>query len=225
MYHCPLASTTHSTATPPRPILRPSTASLYAVPSPRLHTTAGRRKRLLSSPPRVLPGTPPLHRFALPRLALPRLAPAVAHLALACSIPRPPSSSYSLRHLPAGVCLPPRRHCRCSAPSLPARPPEKVAATTKKTPNSRIPKYPSLPSQLLCQVQTSPCMKPTCSRSRVSAAMPRAKHPAEYFCKKLTSSDTSTHGGFSVPRRAAEKLFPHFLLPTWLFSVNASAHT
>uniref|UniRef100_M8BQJ4 Uncharacterized protein n=1 Tax=Aegilops tauschii TaxID=37682 RepID=M8BQJ4_AEGTA len=33
-----------------------------------------------------------------------------------------------------------------------------VAATTKKTPNSRIPKYPSLPSQLLCQVQTSPCM-------------------------------------------------------------------
>nr|XP_040255851.2 auxin response factor 11-like isoform X3 [Aegilops tauschii subsp. strangulata] len=107
-----------------------------------------------------------------------------------------------------------------------------VAATTKKTPNSRIPKYPSLPSQLLCQVQTSPCMltrtpmrKPTCSRSRVSAAMPRAKHPAEYFCKKLTSSDTSTHGGFSVPRRAAEKLFPHFLLPTWLFSVNASAHT
>ncbi|XP_044392275.1 uncharacterized protein [Triticum aestivum] len=27
-----------------------------------------------------------------------------------------------------------------------------VAATTKKTPNSRIPNYPSLPSQLLCQV-------------------------------------------------------------------------
>ncbi|XP_037461799.1 uncharacterized protein LOC119332748 isoform X1 [Triticum dicoccoides] len=28
----------------------------------------------------------------------------------------------------------------------------KVAATTKKTPNTRIPNYPSLPSQLLCQV-------------------------------------------------------------------------
>ena len=27
-----------------------------------------------------------------------------------------------------------------------------VAATTKKIPNSRIPNYPSLPSQLLCQV-------------------------------------------------------------------------
>uniref|UniRef100_A0A8I6WLR4 Auxin response factor n=1 Tax=Hordeum vulgare subsp. vulgare TaxID=112509 RepID=A0A8I6WLR4_HORVV len=29
------------------------------------------------------------------------------------------------------------------------------------------------------------------------------------FCKTLTASDTSTHGGFSVPRRAAEDCFPH----------------
>uniref|UniRef100_A0A251UZM4 Putative DNA-binding pseudobarrel domain-containing protein n=1 Tax=Helianthus annuus TaxID=4232 RepID=A0A251UZM4_HELAN len=29
-----------------------------------------------------------------------------------------------------------------------------------------------------------------------------------FFCKTLTASDTSTHGGFSVPRRAAEKIFP-----------------
>ncbi|XP_073279437.1 auxin response factor 3-like isoform X1 [Primulina huaijiensis] len=28
------------------------------------------------------------------------------------------------------------------------------------------------------------------------------------FCKSLTASDTSTHGGFSVPRRAAEDCFP-----------------
>ena len=28
------------------------------------------------------------------------------------------------------------------------------------------------------------------------------------FCKTLTASDTSTHGGFSVPRRAAEACFP-----------------
>ncbi|KAG4959860.1 hypothetical protein JHK87_036493 [Glycine soja] len=28
------------------------------------------------------------------------------------------------------------------------------------------------------------------------------------FCKTLTASDTSTHGGFSVPRRAAEDCFP-----------------
>ena len=38
--------------------------------------------------------------------------------------------------------------------------------------------------------------------------MKPSKHPSEFFCKTLTASDTSTHGGFSVPRRAAEKLFP-----------------
>ncbi|KAF8391012.1 hypothetical protein HHK36_023312 [Tetracentron sinense] len=34
------------------------------------------------------------------------------------------------------------------------------------------------------------------------------KQPTKYFCRTLTSSDTSTHGGFSVPCRAAEKVFP-----------------
>ncbi|XP_062173622.1 auxin response factor 3-like [Alnus glutinosa] len=29
------------------------------------------------------------------------------------------------------------------------------------------------------------------------------------FCKTLTASNTSTHGGFSVPPRAAEDRFPH----------------
>lgn len=32
------------------------------------------------------------------------------------------------------------------------------------------------------------------------------------FCKTLTASDTSTHGGFSVPRRAAEDCFPPLVL-------------
>ncbi|KAK1296697.1 Auxin response factor 12 [Acorus calamus] len=36
----------------------------------------------------------------------------------------------------------------------------------------------------------------------------QSKQPTNYFCKTLTASDTSTHGGFSVPRRAAEKVFP-----------------
>ncbi|CAM8985883.1 unnamed protein product [Rhodiola kirilowii] len=36
-----------------------------------------------------------------------------------------------------------------------------------------------------------------------------AKHITSHmFCKTLTASDTSTHGGFSVPRRAAEDCFP-----------------
>ena len=33
------------------------------------------------------------------------------------------------------------------------------------------------------------------------------------FCKTLTASDTSTHGGFSVPRRAAEDCFPPLVRP------------
>lgn len=36
----------------------------------------------------------------------------------------------------------------------------------------------------------------------------RSRQPTDYFCKTLTASDTSTHGGFSIPRRAAEKVFP-----------------
>ncbi|KAM3302929.1 auxin response factor 4 [Capsicum chacoense] len=35
-----------------------------------------------------------------------------------------------------------------------------------------------------------------------------AKSASHMFCKTLTASDTSTHGGFSVPRRAAEDCFP-----------------
>jgi auxin response factor len=39
------------------------------------------------------------------------------------------------------------------------------------------------------------------------------------FCKTLTASDTSTHGGFSVPRRAAEDCFPPLVIV-----VNFSVH-
>ncbi|KAJ8544188.1 hypothetical protein K7X08_035792 [Anisodus acutangulus] len=35
-----------------------------------------------------------------------------------------------------------------------------------------------------------------------------SKQPTNYLCKTLTACDTSTHGGCSVPRRAAEKVFP-----------------
>lgn len=46
-----------------------------------------------------------------------------------------------------------------------------------------------------------------------------SKQPTNYFCKTLTASDTSTHGGFSVPRRAAEKVFPPLV-----GSINALSH-
>ncbi|KAL6844414.1 hypothetical protein ACP4OV_026087 [Aristida adscensionis] len=105
---------------------------------------------------------------------------------------------------------------------------EQVAATTRKTLNCRIPNYPSLPSQLLCQVHNitlhadketdeiyaQMTLQPVHSETDVfpipslGAYYTKSQHPTEYFCKNLTASDTSTHGGFSVPRRAAEKLFP-----------------
>lgn len=49
------------------------------------------------------------------------------------------------------------------------------------------------------------------------------KQPTNYFCKTLTASDTSTHGGFSVPRRAAEKVFPPLVSSTINYEYNFSA--
>ncbi|CAN5966263.1 unnamed protein product [Sphagnum jensenii] len=37
---------------------------------------------------------------------------------------------------------------------------------------------------------------------------PTVERKSNSFCKTLTASDTSTHGGFSVPRRAAEECLP-----------------
>ncbi|KAK8959252.1 Auxin response factor 19 [Platanthera guangdongensis] len=39
-------------------------------------------------------------------------------------------------------------------------------------------------------------------------ALKTNKLQTDFFCKTLTASDTSTHGGFFVPRCAAEKIFP-----------------
>lgn len=44
------------------------------------------------------------------------------------------------------------------------------------------------------------------------------------FCKTLTASDTSTHGGFSVPRRAAEDCFPPLVAKT-ITPLPPSTHT
>ncbi|XP_061356533.1 auxin response factor 5 [Gastrolobium bilobum] len=103
---------------------------------------------------------------------------------------------------------------------------EQVAASTRRTATSQIPNYPNLTSQLLCQVQNvtlhadketdeiyaQMSLQPLNSEKEVfpitEFGLNHSKHPTEFFCKTLTASDTSTHGGFSVPRRAAEKLFP-----------------
>ncbi|CAL5183697.1 unnamed protein product [Lathyrus oleraceus] len=104
---------------------------------------------------------------------------------------------------------------------------EQVAVSTNKEVDAHIPNYPSLPPQLVCQlhnltmhadvetdeVYAQMTLQPLNAQEQKEAYHPAelgtpSKQPTNYFCKTLTASDTSTHGGFSVPRRAAEKVFP-----------------
>ncbi|KAL8461004.1 hypothetical protein ACS0TY_032478 [Phlomoides rotata] len=105
---------------------------------------------------------------------------------------------------------------------------EQVAVSTNKEVDSQIPNYPSLSPQLICQlhnvtmhadietdeVYAQMTLQPLNAQEQKEVSFIPAdlgapsKQPTNYFCKTLTASDTSTHGGFSVPRRAAEKVFP-----------------
>ncbi|TYI27136.1 hypothetical protein ES332_A05G157800v1 [Gossypium tomentosum] len=105
---------------------------------------------------------------------------------------------------------------------------EQVAASTNKEEvDVHVPNYPSLPPQLICQlhnvtmhadvetdeVYAQMTLQPLNPQEQKEAYLPAelgtpSRQPTNYFCKTLTASDTSTHGGFSVPRRAAEKVFP-----------------
>ncbi|KAL3825544.1 hypothetical protein ACJIZ3_021573 [Penstemon smallii] len=104
---------------------------------------------------------------------------------------------------------------------------EQVAASMKRDVDAQIPNYTNLPSKLLCllhnvtlhadpetdEVYAQMTLQPVPSFDkdallRSDLSMKSNKPQTEFFCKTLTASDTSTHGGFSVPRRAAEKIFP-----------------
>ncbi|ONM33133.1 Auxin response factor 6 [Zea mays] len=104
---------------------------------------------------------------------------------------------------------------------------EQVAASTNKEVDAQIPNYPNLPPQLICQlhnvtmhadaetgeVYAQMTLQPLSPEEQKEPFLPielgaGSNQPTNYFCKTLTASDTSTHGGFSVPRRAAEKVFP-----------------
>ncbi|GFP81185.1 auxin response factor 6 [Phtheirospermum japonicum] len=105
---------------------------------------------------------------------------------------------------------------------------EQVAVSTNKEVDAQIPNYPSLQPQLICQlhnvtmhadietdeVYAQMTLQPLSPQEQKEVSFLPAdlggasKQPTNYFCKTLTASDTSTHGGFSVPRRAAEKVFP-----------------
>ncbi|MCH89391.1 auxin response factor 6-like, partial [Trifolium medium] len=102
-----------------------------------------------------------------------------------------------------------------------------VAVSTNKEVDGHIPNYPSLPPQLVCQlhnltmhadvetdeVYAQMTLQPLNAQEQKEAYLPAelgtpSKQPTNYVCKTLTASDTNTHGGFSVPRRAPEKVFP-----------------
>ncbi|GMI97530.1 hypothetical protein HRI_003422300 [Hibiscus trionum] len=104
---------------------------------------------------------------------------------------------------------------------------EQVAASMKKDVDAQVPNYPNLPSKLLCllhnvtlladpetdEVFAQMTLQPVSSFDkeallRSDLSLKSNKPQPEFFCKTLTASDTSTHGGFSVPRRSAEKTFP-----------------
>ncbi|XP_010929405.1 auxin response factor 19 isoform X1 [Elaeis guineensis] len=104
---------------------------------------------------------------------------------------------------------------------------EQVAASMQKDIDAHIPSYPNLPSKLICllhnvtlhadpetdEVYAQMTLQPvnTYDKEALQAselALKQTRPQTDFFCKTLTASDTSTHGGFSVPRRAAEKIFP-----------------
>ncbi|KAJ3676831.1 hypothetical protein LUZ60_002555 [Juncus effusus] len=104
---------------------------------------------------------------------------------------------------------------------------EQVAASMQKDVDAHIPNYPNLPSKLICllhnvtlhadpdtdEVYAQMTLQPVNSYDKEALfasemAFKQIRHQNDFFCKTLTASDTSTHGGFSVPRRAAEKIFP-----------------
>ncbi|KAI7725190.1 hypothetical protein M8C21_025415 [Ambrosia artemisiifolia] len=110
-----------------------------------------------------------------------------------------------------------------------------VAVSTNRTATSQVPNYPNLPSQLLCQVLNATLhadkdtdeiyaqmsLRPVNSEKDVlpipDFGMKPSRHPSEFFCKTLTPSDTSTHGGFSVPRQPKR----HLLTTGWSMFVGA----
>ncbi|KAL6629175.1 hypothetical protein ACP70R_028940 [Stipagrostis hirtigluma subsp. patula] len=104
---------------------------------------------------------------------------------------------------------------------------EQVAASMQKDLDAHVPSYPNLPSKLICllhsvtlhadpdtdEVYAQMTLQPVNTYGKEALqlselALRQARPQMEFFCKTLTASDTSTHGGFSVPRRAAEKILP-----------------
>ncbi|KAE8661707.1 Auxin response factor 23 [Hibiscus syriacus] len=103
---------------------------------------------------------------------------------------------------------------------------EQVEASTNQVSDQNMPMY-NLPSKILCRVinvqlkaepdtdevfaQVTLLPEPTQDENTVDKEPPVPQPPRFHvhsFCKTLTASDTSTHGGFSVLRRHADECLP-----------------
>eukprot|EP01018_Ginkgo_biloba_P029355 Gb_31132 [translate_table: standard] len=136
------------------------------------------------------------------------------------------STCSELWHACAGplISLPPKDSCVVYFPQGHM---EQVAVSTNQGADQQIPSY-NLQPQIFCSVLSMnlhadqetddvyaqltlvPVLEPTdkCLEEEEQQERASTTFTPHMFCKTLTASDTSTHGGFSVPRRAAEDCFP-----------------
>ncbi|KAF9669083.1 hypothetical protein SADUNF_Sadunf14G0070900 [Salix dunnii] len=102
---------------------------------------------------------------------------------------------------------------------------EQLEASTNQELNQQIPRF-NLPSKILCrvvniqllaeqdtdEVYAQITLHPEADQTRPTSPDPCPPEPAKQtvhsFCKILTASDTSTHGGFSVLRKHATECLP-----------------
>ncbi|KAL8116385.1 hypothetical protein AgCh_022765 [Apium graveolens] len=121
---------------------------------------------------------------------------------------------------------------------------EKLEASTHQGSDQQLPSF-NLPAKILCkvmnvQLRAEPetdevyaqiTLLPEQDQNEVKSPDPPLPEPPEYtvhsFCKTLTASDTSTHGGFSVLRRHADDCLPPLDMsqqPPWQELVATDLH-
>eukprot|EP00850_Spirogloea_muscicola_P017293 SM000147S01112 [mRNA] locus=s147:81959:89250:+ [translate_table: standard] len=116
--------------------------------------------------------------------------------------------------------------CSTASTAMACPSPEPVAATVQQECAPPLPLPPGLVPHLLCrltrvhlladadsnevyaQMTLQPEDESRLSKHDKEGEAPPDRKPPVSFCKMLTNSDTSTHGGFSVPRKAAETCLP-----------------
>ncbi|KAI8544084.1 hypothetical protein RHMOL_Rhmol08G0268100 [Rhododendron molle] len=105
---------------------------------------------------------------------------------------------------------------------------EQVEASTNQVSDQEMPVY-NLPSKILCrvinvqlkaepdtdevfaQVTLLPLKEDENDTEKEPVPSPQSRFHVHSFCKTLTASDTSTHGGFSVLRRHADECLPQLV--------------